>query len=68
MTVSGHAGSIKTMGVADAGYMWDMSPALPISVPSAPRTFNNRFTFNMFFRAVSKRTMNRRLHTHAVLL
>lgn len=29
-----------TLGVTDAVYAWDMSPTLPVSVPSVPRTLS----------------------------
>ena len=52
-----------SMGVADAGYTGDMSPALPVSVPCVPRTFYSHsihFTRrNGSFRAAFERTMSR---------
>ena len=57
---------ISAIGIADAGYTGDMSPALPVSVPSVPRTFYSHYNHsihftrgNTFFRAAFERTMSR---------
>ena len=57
---------VKLMGVADAGYTRDMSPALPVSVPCVPRPFYSHYNHSIhftrgstFFRAAFERTMSR---------